>query len=204
MSKKGEINEIDIEKEPDGQKEDVIEDNSDDKSSTFSESSKDIENLNFMFEIMEFYSYLPQITNSKLDLSKINYAQLMKTKPNRGKGYTAGDSCIKEVVIDKKPTKLLSDPGALFPCVGKSFLGNCVANLEDQLLLIDGIKFNSASNPMKELGLFKTTVIFTHINGNLRMTVEFVVMKNCSSTHFIFGIDYLIMYGIDLHNNKGR
>ncbi|MBW0496936.1 hypothetical protein O181_036651 [Austropuccinia psidii MF-1] len=29
-------------------------------------------------------------------------------------------------------------------------------------------------------------------------------MKNCSSTHFILGSDYLIIYGIDLHNNENR
>ncbi|MBW0558870.1 hypothetical protein O181_098585 [Austropuccinia psidii MF-1] len=57
---------------------------------------------------------------------------------------------------------------------------------------------------MKELGMFETNVIFPHINGNLRITVEFVVMKNCSSNHFILGNDYLIIYGIDLHNKKDR
>ncbi|MBW0560652.1 hypothetical protein O181_100367 [Austropuccinia psidii MF-1] len=40
--KRGEIDEIDIEKEPDVEKDDIIEENSDDKSSIFSESSKDI------------------------------------------------------------------------------------------------------------------------------------------------------------------
>ncbi|MBW0540845.1 hypothetical protein O181_080560 [Austropuccinia psidii MF-1] len=29
-------------------------------------------------------------------------------------------------------------------------------------------------------------------------------MENCSSTHFILGNDYLIIYGTDLHNNKDR
>ncbi|MBW0590797.1 hypothetical protein O181_130512 [Austropuccinia psidii MF-1] len=57
---------------------------------------------------------------------------------------------------------------------------------------------------MKELGIFETIVISPHINGNLRITVEFVVMENCSSTHFILGNDHLIIYGIDLHNNKDR
>ncbi|MBW0559801.1 hypothetical protein O181_099516 [Austropuccinia psidii MF-1] len=128
----------------------------------------------------------------------------MKTKPNRGKGYIAVNSCITEVVIDNKPTKLLLDPGASCPCVGNSFLKTCEPNFEDQLLPIDGIKFNSAINPMKALGIFETTVIFPHINGNLKITVEFVVMENCSSTHFILGNEYLIMYGIDLHNNKNR
>ncbi|MBW0563624.1 hypothetical protein O181_103339 [Austropuccinia psidii MF-1] len=40
--KREKINEIDIEAEPDVEKDDVIEENSDDKSSIFSESSKDI------------------------------------------------------------------------------------------------------------------------------------------------------------------
>ncbi|MBW0568720.1 hypothetical protein O181_108435 [Austropuccinia psidii MF-1] len=149
MSKKGEINEINIEKEPDVEIDGIIEDKSDDKSSIFSESSKDIENLNATFDIMESYSHMPQLSNGQLYLSKVQDAQLMKTKPNRGKGYTAGNSCITEVVIDNKPTKLLLDPGAFFSCVGKSFLKTCVPNFEDQLFPIDGIKFNSASSPMK-------------------------------------------------------
>ncbi|MBW0542320.1 hypothetical protein O181_082035 [Austropuccinia psidii MF-1] len=57
---------------------------------------------------------------------------------------------------------------------------------------------------MKALGIFETNLIFPHINGNLRITVEFVVMDNCSSTHFRLGNDYLIMYGIDLYNIKDR
>ncbi|MBW0481996.1 hypothetical protein O181_021711 [Austropuccinia psidii MF-1] len=117
--KKGKINEINIEKEPDVEKDDVIEENSDDRCSIFAESSKDIENINASFDIMESYSHLPQLSNTQLDLSKIQDAQLMKTKPNRGKGYTPGNSCITEVVSDKKRTKLLLDPGAFCPCVGK-------------------------------------------------------------------------------------
>ncbi|MBW0505633.1 hypothetical protein O181_045348 [Austropuccinia psidii MF-1] len=128
----------------------------------------------------------------------------MKTKPNRGKVYTAGSFCITEVVIDNKNTKLLLDAGAFCSCVGKSFLKACVPNFEDKLSPIDGIRFNSVSNPMNALGISETTVIFPHINGNLKITVEFVVMENCSSTHLILGIDYLIRYGIDLNNNKDR
>ncbi|MBW0503033.1 hypothetical protein O181_042748 [Austropuccinia psidii MF-1] len=201
--KRGEINEIDIEKEPNVEKDDnIIEENSDDKSSIFSESSRDIENINSTFDIMESSSHLPQLSNGQLDLSQMQDAQLMKTKPNRGKGYTAGNSCITEVVIDNKPTKPLLDPGAFCSCVGKSFLRTCILNFEAQMLPMDGIKFNSASNSMKELKIFKTNIIFTHIKGNLRITVEFFVMENCSSIYIILGNDYLIIYGIDSHNNK--
>ncbi|MBW0468552.1 hypothetical protein O181_008267 [Austropuccinia psidii MF-1] len=142
---------------------------------------------------MQSFSHLPQLRNGQLDLSKIQDAQLLKTKPNRGKGYTAGNSCITEVVIDKKPTNLLLDSGGFSSCVGIYFLKTCVPNFEYKLLPIDGIKFNSASSPMKALGIFETTVIFPHIDGNLRVTVEYVVMENCSSTHFILGNDYLII-----------
>ncbi|MBW0523985.1 hypothetical protein O181_063700 [Austropuccinia psidii MF-1] len=128
----------------------------------------------------------------------------MRTKPNRGKGYTAGNSCITEVVIDSKPTQSLFDSRAFSSCVGKLFVKTFVLNFEDQLLPIDGIKFNSASNPIEALGIFETNVIFPQINLNLRITFEFVVMENFSSTHFILGNDYLIMYGIDLNNNKDR
>ncbi|MBW0551464.1 hypothetical protein O181_091179 [Austropuccinia psidii MF-1] len=67
-NRKGKINEIDTEKEPDVEKADLIEDNSDDKSSIFPESSKDIENINVTFDIMESYSHFPQLSNSQLDL----------------------------------------------------------------------------------------------------------------------------------------
>ncbi|MBW0560825.1 hypothetical protein O181_100540 [Austropuccinia psidii MF-1] len=138
--KRGKRNEINIEKEPDVEKDDVIEENSNDKSSIFSEYSRDIKNLNATFDMREYHSHLLQLSNSQLDLSKIQDAQLMKTKPNRGKVYTTGNSCITEVGIDNKPTKLLLDPGAFCSCVGKSFLKTCAPNFEDQLLPIDGVK----------------------------------------------------------------
>ncbi|MBW0517809.1 hypothetical protein O181_057524 [Austropuccinia psidii MF-1] len=137
MSKEGEINEIEIEQEPDVEKDEVNEDNSDDKSSIFPKFSKDIENINVTFDIRESYSHSPQLSNKKIELSIIQDAKLMKTKQNGGKVYTAGNSCITEVVIDNKPTKLLLDPGAFHSCVEKSFVKNCVPNFEDQLLPID-------------------------------------------------------------------
>ncbi|MBW0538025.1 hypothetical protein O181_077740 [Austropuccinia psidii MF-1] len=59
-SKNGKINKIGIKKEPDVEKDDLNEENSDDKSSIFSEFSKDMENMNVKFEVMESCSHLPQ------------------------------------------------------------------------------------------------------------------------------------------------
>ncbi|MBW0466183.1 hypothetical protein O181_005898 [Austropuccinia psidii MF-1] len=138
--KRGKINEINIEKEPDVKTDDVYRENSDDKSSIFSESSKDIENINVTADIMESYPHLPQLSNIQLYFSKLQDAQLMKTKRNKWKIYTAVNSCIAEVVIDKKPTRLLLDLGAPCFCVEKCFVKNCLPCYEDQLLPIDGIK----------------------------------------------------------------
>ncbi|MBW0524577.1 hypothetical protein O181_064292 [Austropuccinia psidii MF-1] len=182
--RKGKINEINIEKEHDFEKDDDVE-NSDDKSSIFSEYSKDTENINATFDIMESYSHLRQLINGQLDLSIIQDAQLVKTKPNRAKCYTAGNSCITEVLIDNKPVKSLLHPGAFCSCVGKSFPKTCAPKFEDQLVPIYGIKANSASGPMKALGIFETNVIFPYINGNIRIPVDLVFMENCSSTNFI-------------------
>ncbi|MBW0584773.1 hypothetical protein O181_124488 [Austropuccinia psidii MF-1] len=91
---------------------------------------------------MESYSHLPQLSNGQLDSSKVQDAQLMKTKPNRGKGYTAGNSCITEVVIHNRPTKPLLDPGAFCSCVGelasdKEPLGVIIGHEVDIILNIE-------------------------------------------------------------------
>ncbi|MBW0548862.1 hypothetical protein O181_088577 [Austropuccinia psidii MF-1] len=124
--KRGKINKIDIEKEPDVEKDGVIEERSYDKS------------INVTFGIIESYSNLPQLSNHQLYLSKIQDAQLIKNKPRRKKGYKASNFCIIDGVINKKPTKLLLDPGFLYPCVGNYVLRNFEPNFEDQFLPIDG------------------------------------------------------------------
>ncbi|MBW0503183.1 hypothetical protein O181_042898 [Austropuccinia psidii MF-1] len=47
-------------------------------------------------------------------------------------------------------------------------------------------------------------MIFPHPSGNIRLKVEFVVMNNCTSQHFILGNYYLNIYGIDINNHKYR
>ncbi|MBW0511789.1 hypothetical protein O181_051504 [Austropuccinia psidii MF-1] len=70
---RGKINEINIKKEPDVEKEDnIIEENSYDKSSIFSASYKNIENIYATFDIMESYSHLPQLRNGQLAPAQIS------------------------------------------------------------------------------------------------------------------------------------
>ncbi|MBW0587083.1 hypothetical protein O181_126798 [Austropuccinia psidii MF-1] len=57
---------------------------------------------------------------------------------------------------------------------------------------------------MKPLGIIDLTLIFPHPSQCVRIEVEFVVMDNCTSNHFILGNDYLSIYGIDISNQKDR
>ncbi|MBW0464227.1 hypothetical protein O181_003942 [Austropuccinia psidii MF-1] len=66
-----------------------------------------------------------------------------------------------------------------------------------------GIKFGSASQDMHPLAIFEAEMIFVHPAGSIRLKFEFAVI-NCTSQHFILGIDYLNIYGIDITNHKDR
>ncbi|MBW0530855.1 hypothetical protein O181_070570 [Austropuccinia psidii MF-1] len=57
---------------------------------------------------------------------------------------------------------------------------------------------------MKPLGIIDLTLIFPHPSQCVRSKVEFVVMDDCTSNHFILGNDYLSIYGIDISNPKDR
>ncbi|MBW0520899.1 hypothetical protein O181_060614 [Austropuccinia psidii MF-1] len=57
---------------------------------------------------------------------------------------------------------------------------------------------------MKPLGIIDLTLIFPHLSPCVRVEVEFVVMENCTSNHFILGNDYFSIYGIDISNQRDR
>ncbi|MBW0478605.1 hypothetical protein O181_018320 [Austropuccinia psidii MF-1] len=127
---------------------------------------------------------------------------MQKTKPSRGKGYTSGSSCITNIVINNREAKLHLDSGAFCTCVGKDYLDRIYTNWKESLMSIEGIKFSSASQDMNPLGAFEEKMIFPYPAGSIRLKVEFVVSKNCTSQHFILGNDYLNIYGIDINNHK--
>ncbi|MBW0467626.1 hypothetical protein O181_007341 [Austropuccinia psidii MF-1] len=57
---------------------------------------------------------------------------------------------------------------------------------------------------MKPLEIIDLTILFLHPSQCIGLKVEFVLMDNCTSNHFILGNDYLSIYGIDISNQKGR
>ncbi|MBW0504629.1 hypothetical protein O181_044344 [Austropuccinia psidii MF-1] len=57
---------------------------------------------------------------------------------------------------------------------------------------------------MKPLGIIDLKSIFAQPSQFIRVKVEFLVMKNCTSNHFIVGNDYLSIYSIDIASKKDR
>ncbi|MBW0569425.1 hypothetical protein O181_109140 [Austropuccinia psidii MF-1] len=129
---------------------------------------------------------------------------MYRTKPAKGMGYTAGKSSISIVMVDNQEGKVNLDTGAYCTCVGQSYLKNIVPDWQEQLMPIQGVKFKSASESMKPLGIIDLTLTFPHPSQCCRIKVEFEVMDNCTSNQFILRNDYLSIYGIDISNQKDR
>ncbi|MBW0570496.1 hypothetical protein O181_110211 [Austropuccinia psidii MF-1] len=75
-----------------------------DKDSAISEDTPvedyPIENITAFFEVTEVLTHLPQYSEDCYNLINIQDARMCKTKPARGKGYTAGASCITSVFAE--------------------------------------------------------------------------------------------------------
>ncbi|MBW0536555.1 hypothetical protein O181_076270 [Austropuccinia psidii MF-1] len=129
---------------------------------------------------------------------------MCKTKPARGKGYTAGASCITSILMNDIEAKVNLDTGAFSTCVGKDYLHAILPGWKSHLTPIEGVQFSSASNNMYPLCILDTNLVFPHPVGSVRMKTEIVVINNCISQYIIPGNDYLNIYGIDIKNHKDR
>ncbi|MBW0574768.1 hypothetical protein O181_114483 [Austropuccinia psidii MF-1] len=81
-----------------------------------------IENITAFFEVTEVHTHLPQYSEDCYSLINIEDARMCKTKPARGKVYTAGASCITSVLMNDIEAKVNLDTGAFCTCVGKDYL----------------------------------------------------------------------------------
>ncbi|MBW0541866.1 hypothetical protein O181_081581 [Austropuccinia psidii MF-1] len=103
-----------------------------------------------------------------MDLIHFQDAKMQKPKPARGKGYTAGSSCITNIVINNREAKINLDSGASCTCDGKDYLDNIYTNWQEKLMPIEGIKFSSASQNMHPLGILEAGMIFPHAKESIR------------------------------------
>ncbi|MBW0486577.1 hypothetical protein O181_026292 [Austropuccinia psidii MF-1] len=139
-----------------------------------------------------------------MNLINFQDSEIQKVNPARGKGYTAGSSCITKIVINNKEAKINLTSGAFCTCVCNHYLESIYRNWKKKSLPIEGMKFSSASQDMHPLGILEADMISPNPVRSIRPKVEFVVMNNCTSQHFILGSDYLNIYDIDINNHEER
>ncbi|MBW0480210.1 hypothetical protein O181_019925 [Austropuccinia psidii MF-1] len=163
-----------------------------------------IENITAFFEVTEVHTHSPQYSEDCHSLINIQDARMFKTKPARGKGYTAGASCITSILMNDIETKVNFDTGEFYTCVGKDYLQAIIPGWKSHLLPIEGVQFSSSRNSMYPLGILDTNLVFPHPQGSVQMKTEIVLMDNCTSQNIIFGKDYLNIYGIDINNHQDR
>ncbi|MBW0546031.1 hypothetical protein O181_085746 [Austropuccinia psidii MF-1] len=163
-----------------------------------------IENFTDFLEVIEVHTHLPQYSEYFHNMINIQDARMCKAKPTRGKGYTAGASCITSMLMIDTEAGVNLDTEAFCTCVGKDYLQAILPGWQNHLLPIECVQFNNASNNMYPLGTFDTNLVCPHPSGSVKMKTEIVVMDNCTSQHIIFGNDYLNIYGIDINNHKDR
>ncbi|MBW0507893.1 hypothetical protein O181_047608 [Austropuccinia psidii MF-1] len=136
--KKTTINEIEIEKDNPKETKDGPVHESDSKPCEEEELPDElsIENINFSFEVTEVPTHLPQYSDECMDLIHVQDAKSQKAKPARGKGFTAGSSCITNIVIKNREAKIHLVSGAFCTCVGKDYLDKIYSHWQDKLMPI--------------------------------------------------------------------
>ncbi|MBW0502829.1 hypothetical protein O181_042544 [Austropuccinia psidii MF-1] len=130
-----------------------------------------INNIDLIYEVLDFNSKLPQVGTSDTSLTNIQYAKLYRTKPEKGMGYTAGKSIISIVIVENQEENVNLDTGAYCTCVGKIYLESIVPYWERKLIPIQEVKFSSTSESMKPLRIIELTLIFPHPSQCMRVKV---------------------------------
>ncbi|MBW0549843.1 hypothetical protein O181_089558 [Austropuccinia psidii MF-1] len=81
-----------------------------------------IGNITAFFEVTEVHTHLTHYSENFYNLINIQDYRICKTKPARGKGYTAGASCITSILINDVEAKVNLDTGAFCTFIGKYYL----------------------------------------------------------------------------------
>ncbi|MBW0589345.1 hypothetical protein O181_129060 [Austropuccinia psidii MF-1] len=128
--KKTRINEIEIQKDDTKETKDVsvYESGSEPSEEEELPDELSLENISVSFEVTEVNTHLPQYSDECMDFIHVQDAKMQKTMPARGKGYTAGSSCITNIVINNKEVKIHLDSGAFCTCVAKYYLDKIYTN----------------------------------------------------------------------------
>ena len=163
----------------------------------------EFDNLQHISQV-EALGQLPQHLEDFPHDENVSDARMVRSRPARGKGYTAGKTCMTQVIYNKMKLNCLLDNGATCSVVGSKFLDKILPDWRQKTWPIEKVKFSSVSNEMQTAGILEAAIVFPHTAGSVRITVEFVVLEGVAKEYFILGNDWMNTYGFDVRQSRDR
>ena len=114
-------------------------------------------------------SSLPERWDPTKPVGRTVDARPVKPTPDRGRGFTAGESRFVTVLFKRKPVRLLIDSGADCSIVSEQLLNDLYPDWEDHRLPINGVKFKSATSGLGAIGIIETDITFPDLKESVRI-----------------------------------
>ncbi|CAH7670750.1 hypothetical protein PPACK8108_LOCUS5485 [Phakopsora pachyrhizi] len=149
-------------------------------------------------------AHLPQKWDYFMKIGHVSDAKMLLNKPDTGMSYTMGQTCYTTAHQDDTTYKVFLDIGTFCSCTSVSYLDKTLPDWKKLLLPLPKGKFTSCTTRIEAIGIVPLKLIFPHTRGSVRMTIEFVVMKEAICHYLIIGNDAFTLYGIDVFQSKGR
>ncbi|MBW0586934.1 hypothetical protein O181_126649 [Austropuccinia psidii MF-1] len=113
-------------KEEESDSEKYTEDSETSESDEINIINAKINNIDLIYELLDFNANLPQVETSDTSLTNIQDAKLYRTKSAKVMGYIAAKSSISIFMVANQEAKVNLDMGEYITCAGKSYLESIV------------------------------------------------------------------------------
>ncbi|GEM09729.1 retrotransposon polyprotein [Rhodotorula toruloides] len=130
----------------------------------------------------------------------------MRTKAVKaGHAHTTALSLTTRVLINGNPVTIFLDTGAGPSVADARALDKVDVGWLSRLQpMPHKTAFTAFGSQLSPIGIVKTALVFPHPTGNLRLSVEFAVIKtNIAPIPFIFGMDWMLAYGVNIMLEHG-
>ncbi|MBW0551929.1 hypothetical protein O181_091644 [Austropuccinia psidii MF-1] len=156
------------------------------------------------FQDIQLEAGMPQDTANRNLCKHTQDAQTFLVIPTKAMEYIHGTATKITFFIKYSQQPLIIDSGAHFSIVARTYLDNHLPNWEKQLLPTKAKNFKGASGKMTSIGAIIKAIIIPNRKGNIRLSIEFVLLDDAHIQGFLLGNYYQRMYGIDIDHSKNR
>ena len=104
-------------------------------------------------DIIRQEASLPYKWDQNISITNVEDARVLTNKPDKGKGYTNGNNCLTQVMVNNQKVNCLLDGGAFCSVVSDKFLAKIIPDYKEHLIPMNDIKLHSCSNSLLSEGV---------------------------------------------------